>query len=199
MLAVQQVAAMVVMQPPMATEALGQAQRLANGDAAPPTGQSLRAWIGLGANLGDRGAAMAQALQQLAGSAGVAVQAVSSLYSSRPVDSSGPDYLNAVAELRTSLSAQQLLHLLQQLELAAGRERPYRNAPRTLDLDVLLYADIDTSIAMPDLQVPHPRMWQRAFVLAPLQELAPAWVSEAQLQPLLPQGVQRSQGPDWWR
>jgi len=184
---------MVVMQPPMATEALGQAQRLANGDAAPPAGQSLRAWIGLGANLGDRGAAMAQALQQLAGSAGVAVQAVSSLYSSRPVDSSGPDYLNAVAELRTSLSAQQLLHLLQQLELEAGRERPYRNAPRTLDLDVLLYADIGTSIEMPDLQVPHPRMWQRAFVLAP------AWVSEAQLQPLLAQGVQRSQGPDWWR
>ncbi|MDR2330640.1 MAG: 2-amino-4-hydroxy-6-hydroxymethyldihydropteridine diphosphokinase [Comamonas sp.] len=183
----------------MATEALGQARRLANGDAAPPAGQSLRAWIGLGANLGDRGAAMAQALQQLTGSAGVAVQAVSSLYSSRPVDSSGPDYLNAVAELRTSLSAQQLLHLLQQLELEAGRERPYRNAPRTLDLDVLLYADIGTSIEMPDLQVPHPRMWQRAFVLAPLQELAPAWVSEAQLQPLLAQGVQRSQGQDWWR
>ena len=195
--AVPQLAA-VLMQPPMATEALGQAERLANGDAAPPAGQILRAWIGLGANLGDRGAAMAQALQQLAGSAGVAVQAVSSLYSSRPVDSSGPDYLNAVAELRTSLSAQQLLHLLQQLELAAGRERPYHNAPRTLDLDVLLYADIDTSIAMPDLQVPHPRMWQRAFVLAPLQELEPTWVSDAQLQPLLAQGVQRSQGPDWW-
>lgn len=175
------------------------AQRWPSGDAAPAAGQALPAWIGLGANLGDRGEALRQALQQLHASAGVAVQAVSSLYASRPVDSSGPDYLNAVAELRTSLSAQQLLHLLQQLELAAGRERPYRNAPRSLDLDVLLYADRDTLIAMPDLQVPHPRMWQRAFVLAPLQELQPAWVSDAQLRPLLAQGVQCSQGPDWWR
>jgi 2-amino-4-hydroxy-6-hydroxymethyldihydropteridine diphosphokinase len=175
------------------------AERWTNGDAAPPAGQVLPAWIGLGANLGDRGEALRQALQQLDGSAGVAVQAVSSLYTSRPVDSTGPDYLNAVAELRTSLSAQQLLHVLQHLELAAGRERPYRNAPRTLDLDVLLYADMDTLIAMPDLQVPHPRMWQRAFVLAPLQELKPAWVGDTQLQPLLAQGVQRSQGPDWWR
>lgn len=197
--ALLQLAATAPMPPAMVTDVPGQAERLANGDAAPPVGQTLRAWIGLGANLGDRGAAMAQALQQLARSTGVAVQAVSSLYASRPVDSSGPDYLNAVAELRTALSAHQLLLLLQQLELAAGRERPYRNAPRTLDLDVLLYADIDTSIAMPDLELPHPRMWQRAFVLAPLQELQPAWVSDAQLQPLLAQGVQRSQGPDWWR
>lgn len=175
------------------------AEHLANGDAAPPGAEALRAWIGLGANLGDRGQVMRQALQQLDHSAGVAVHAVSSLYASQPVDSTGPDYLNAVAELRTVLSAHQLLQLLQQLELSAGRERPYRNAPRTLDLDVLLYASADTVIAMPDLQVPHPRMWQRAFVLAPLQELAPTWVSDAQLAPLLVQGVQRSQEPSWWR
>ncbi|MCS4293484.1 2-amino-4-hydroxy-6-hydroxymethyldihydropteridine diphosphokinase [Comamonas sp. BIGb0152] len=180
---------------PLAVEA----ERLASGDAAPPAGQALPVWIGLGANLGDRGEALRLALQQLDASAGVAVQAVSSLYASRPVDSSGPDYLNAVAELRTALSAHQLLRLLQQLELDAGRERPYRNAPRTLDLDVLLYGSRATVIAMPDLELPHPRMWQRAFVLAPLQELQPAWVSDAQLQPLLAQGVQRSQGPGWWR
>lgn len=185
--------------PPVALPLAADAQRWASGDAAPPAGQALPAWIGLGANLGDRGEALRQALQRLHACAGVAVQAVSSLYASRPVDSTGPDYLNAVAELRTSLSAQQLLHVLQQLELAAGRERPYRNAPRTLDLDVLLYANMDTLIAMPDLQVPHPRMWQRAFVLAPLQELAPTWVSDAQLAPLLVQGVQRSQEPSWWR
>lgn len=184
---------------PLVLPLAADAERLASGDAAPPAGQALPAWIGLGANLGDRGTALRQALQQLNASAGVAVHAVSSLYASRPVDSTGPDYLNAVAELRTSLSAQQLLHVLQQLELAAGRERLYRNAPRTLDLDVLLYASCDTVVAMPDLQVPHPRMWQRAFVLAPLQELQPGWVSDAQLQPLLAQGVQASQGPAWWR
>lgn len=167
------------------------------GDAAPAPGQAVRAWIGLGANLGDRGLAMRQALQHLHQEAGVAVEHVSSLYASKPVDSDGPDYLNAVAQLTTTLSAHALLLVLQRLELDAGRERPYRNAPRTLDLDLLLYASRDTAIAMPDLLVPHPRMWQRAFVLAPLQELQPAWVSAVQLQPLLEQGVAPAQGPAW--
>ena len=170
---------------------------LPDGDLAPPLGHAVSAWIGLGANLGDRGATMRQALQQLGTVHGVAVQAVSSLYASKPVDSDGPDYLNAVAQLATTLSAHQLLLVLQRLELDAGRERPYRNAPRTLDLDMLLYGDVDTRIYMPDLQVPHPRMWQRAFVLAPLQELQPQWVSDAQLAPLLAQGVARSEPPSW--
>ena len=166
-------------------------------DAAPASGQGVRAWIGLGANLGDRGQAMQQALQRLNAVPGVAVERVSSLYASKPVDSDGPDYLNAVAQLVTRLSAHALLLVLQKLELDAGRERPYRNAPRTLDLDVLLYASPQTTIALPDLLVPHPRMWQRAFVLLPLQELQPAWVSDAQLQPLLEQGVARAEGPAW--
>jgi 2-amino-4-hydroxy-6-hydroxymethyldihydropteridine diphosphokinase len=174
-----------------------QAQLLVDGDAVPPAGHAVRAWIGLGANLGDRGHAMVQALQRLHAKHGVVVEQVSSLYASKPVDSDGPDYLNAVAQLVTRLPAHALLLELQQLELSAGRERPYRNAPRTLDLDVLLYADLGVQIALPDLQVPHPRMWQRAFVLAPLQELQPAWVSDAQLQPLLMQGVVRSQGSQW--
>ena len=140
---------------------------------------------------------MRQALQQLGTVHGVAVQAVSSLYASQPVDSDGADYLNAVAQLATTLSAHQLLLVLQRLELDAGRERLYRNAPRTLDLDVLLYSDVGTRIDMPDLQVPHPRMWQRAFVLAPLQELQSQWVSDAQLVPLLAQGVARSEPPSW--
>ena len=172
-------------------------QRLAHGDAAPPPGHAVRAWLGLGANLGDRGAAMRQALQQLQGTPGVAVEQVSSLYASTPVDSHGPDYLNAVAQLVTSLSAHRLLLALQRLEQHAGRERPYRNAPRTLDLDLLLYGAPGVQIAMPDLIVPHPRMWQRAFVLAPLQELQPDWVPAAQLAPLLAQGVARSAGPQW--
>ena len=78
-----------------------------------------------------------------------------------------------MAQLVTWLPAHALLLVLQQLEQAAGRERPYRNAPRTLDLDLLLYANRETVVALPDLQVPHPRMWQRAFVLAPLLEIAP--------------------------
>ncbi len=171
--------------------------RMPNGDIAPLAGATAQAWVGLGANLGDRGQVMQQALQRLQAHSAVTVHAVSSLYASKPVDSDGPDYLNAVAELRSSLSAHQLLLLLQQLELDAGRERPYRNAPRTLDLDVLLYGSTTTQVNLPDLCVPHPRMWQRAFVLAPLQELQPMWVSDAQLAPLLPQGVFRSKGPEW--
>lgn len=132
------------------------------------------AYIGLGANLGDARAALLAAVRALQGLDGGEALTVSSLYSSAPIDSSGPDYLNAVACLPTRLSAPDLLAALQQIENAAGRERPYRNAPRTLDLDVLLYGD--ASIESPSLTVPHPRMYQRAFVLLPLAELAPARV-----------------------
>jgi 2-amino-4-hydroxy-6-hydroxymethyldihydropteridine diphosphokinase len=114
---------------------------------------------------------------------------VSGLYRSAPVDSSGPDYLNAVARLQTRRSAPELLAALQQIENAAGRERPYRNAPRTLDLDVLLYGAscIDSAV----LTVPHPRMHQRAFVLLPLAELAPDLVPVAWLQSVADQPLQR--------
>lgn len=132
------------------------------------------AYIGLGANLGNARAALLAAVRALQRLDGGEALAVSSLYSSAPIDSSGPDYLNAVACLPTRLSAPDLLAALQQIENAAGRERPYRNAPRTLDLDVLLYGD--ASIDSPSLTVPHPRMYQRAFVLLPLAELAPARV-----------------------
>jgi len=93
------------------------------------------------------------------------------MYRSAPVDAEGPDYLNAVAELHTSLDALALLRRLQAIENAHGRLRPYRNAPRTLDLDLLWYGG--QTIALPDLHVPHPRMHERAFVLLPLMELAP--------------------------
>jgi 2-amino-4-hydroxy-6-hydroxymethyldihydropteridine diphosphokinase len=103
----------------------------------------------------------------------------SSLYATAPVDSSGPDYINAVVEVRTRLKASQLLAQLQSIELLAGRQRPYRNAPRTLDLDILLFGN--ARIDKPDLTVPHPRMAQRAFVLMPLAEIAPGLVSSEQL------------------
>ena len=127
--------------------------------------------IGLGANLGDARATLAWAVQQLAAHPAVALQRVSSLYRTRPVDAEGPDYLNAVALLTTSLDPHALLDLLQGLEQQAGRERPYRNAPRTLDLDLLLYGQ--RKLNATQLTLPHPRLHQRRFVLEPLAEVAP--------------------------
>ncbi len=95
----------------------------------------------------------------------------SSLYRSAPVDAVGPEYLNAVAQIATGLGAQELLTQLQSIEQGHGRERPFRNAPRTLDLDLLLYGE--ETIDTPQLTVPHPRMRQRAFVLVPLSEVGP--------------------------
>ena len=94
--------------------------------------------------------------------------AASGFYRSAPIDSSGPDYVNAVLVLRTLLDPEDLLDELQRIEQEHGRERPYRNAPRTLDLDLLLYGQ--HHIATPRLVVPHPRMHLRAFVLYPLVE-----------------------------
>lgn len=137
------------------------------------------AFIGLGANLGDAAGTLQRALRQLAALPGTRLVRSSRLYRSAPVDAGGPDYLNAVAQVETALSAPDLLAQLQRLEHDAGRERPYRNAPRTLDLDLLLYgaARIDSA----RLTVPHPRMRERAFVLVPLAELQPGLVTRAQL------------------
>ena len=129
------------------------------------------AFIGLGANLGDPRAALDAAFVALSRLPDSTLRAASSLYRSAPIDSSGPDYLNAVALLDTALTADALLAELQRIEAGHGRERPYRNAPRTLDLDLLLYGDV--RIATPALTVPHPRLHERAFVLLPLAEVAP--------------------------
>jgi 2-amino-4-hydroxy-6-hydroxymethyldihydropteridine diphosphokinase len=132
---------------------------------------SVPAYIGVGANLGDARATLTAALQALADLPETTLRATSSIYRSAPVDSSGPDYLNAVVRLETRLSPLALLAELQRIEHEHGRERPYRNAPRTLDLDLLFYGD--ERIALPELTVPHPRLHERAFVLRPLAELAP--------------------------
>jgi 2-amino-4-hydroxy-6-hydroxymethyldihydropteridine diphosphokinase len=97
--------------------------------------------------------------------------AQSSLFRTAPVDADGDDYINAVARIDTQLPAPQLLNELQAVEQAFGRERPYQNAPRTLDLDILLYGD--EIIASNALTVPHPRLTQRAFALIPLLQLDP--------------------------
>lgn len=146
-------------------------------------------WIGLGANVGDTHAALRWAVQAMRQLPSTRVLRVSSMYRSAPVDASGPDYLNAVAALHTTLTPAALWHALQDMEHAAGRQRPYRNAPRTLDLDVLLWGD--TCIHTPNLTVPHPRLYERAFVLLPLHELCPERVSAQHLHAVAAQRIER--------
>lgn len=155
-------------------------------------------WIGLGANLGECAGALRAALAALAALPGTGVRRVSSLYRSAPVDAGGPDYLNAVAEIATTLAPQALLQALQAMEHSAGRERPYRNAPRTLDLDILLWGEPAVALASPTLTVPHPRMAERAFVLLPLAEIAPQRVAASALQAVAGQRIERlAPAPDW--
>ncbi len=149
------------------------------------------AWIGLGANLGERAGALRSALAAIAALPGTSVRRVSSLYRSAPVGAGGPDYLNAVAEIATLLAPQALLEALQTIEHANGRERPYRNAPRTLDLDILLWGDPAVSMATATLTVPHPRMAERAFVLLPLAEIAPERVPQAALHAVAGQRIEQ--------
>lgn len=131
-----------------------------------------RVFVGLGANLGDARRSVEQGLLALAALPLTHLVARSSLYRSAPHEASGPDYVNAVAELHTALGPDALLRELQAIELRHGRERPYRHAPRTLDLDLLLYGQ--RRLDQPGLVVPHPRLHERAFVLQPLLEIAPA-------------------------
>jgi 2-amino-4-hydroxy-6-hydroxymethyldihydropteridine diphosphokinase len=134
------------------------------------TGPTL-ACIGLGANLGDARAALDDARRRLADLRGTRLVAASALYRSAPIDAAGPDFLNAAVLLRTTLAPEALLSALHRIETAHGRERPYRNAPRTLDLDLLLYGE--QCIATAQLTVPHPRLHLRAFALRPLLDVWP--------------------------
>ena len=161
----------------------------------PDTAATTTAYIGLGANLGDAPAALRAAVQALAALPGTQVLQCSALYRSAPVDATGPDYHNAVAAVRTTLAPHGLLAALQAIEAAAGRERPYRNAPRTLDLDILLFGDL--VLDTPALTVPHPRLRERAFVLRPLAEIAPERVDPAWLAAVQGQRIERLDSP--WR
>lgn len=157
--------------------------------------QETTAWIGLGANLGERVAALRSAVDGIDALPGTRVLRVSSLYRSAPVDASGPDYVNAVVEISTFLAPQALLEALQALEQSAGRERPYRNAPRTLDLDMLLYGELQ--LATDTLTLPHPRLHERAFVLLPLAELAPERVLPQWLAGVRGQEIERWDEVGW--
>ena len=150
--------------------------------------EPVTAFVALGANLGDALHTVRAACTALGDWPGVQLLRCSRLYRSAPMQSSGPDYINAVVEVRTTLSAPDLLTALQTLENAAGRERPYRNAPRTLDLDLLLYGT--GRIQSTRLTVPHPRMHERAFVLLPLADIAPQLVGAAQLQAVRDQALE---------
>jgi 2-amino-4-hydroxy-6-hydroxymethyldihydropteridine diphosphokinase len=149
----------------------------------------ITAYIGLGANLGEARVAVTQAVAEVGKIQGVQLTKQSSLYRSAPVDSDGPDYVNAVVEVQTRLAAMELLRALQAVENQAGRARPYHNAPRTLDLDLLLYGE--QQIVQIGLIVPHPRMWQRAFVLWPLAEIAPHCVAQQYLHDVRGQTISR--------
>ena len=145
----------------------------------------MTAYIGLGANLGDASATIQAAFVDIERLPQTQPAARSPLYRSAPIDSSGPDYVNAVMAVTTRLDPEQLLVHLQAIERERGRERPYRNAPRSLDLDLLLYGDSVIDVAQ--LCVPHPRMYERGFVLKPLADIAPSLVipGRGPLAPLL--------------
>ena len=129
------------------------------------------AWIGLGANLGDTPATLDSALSAIAALPDTVLEQVSSFYRSAPLQAEGPDFLNAVARVRTCLTPLALLDALLALETAHGRQRSHHHAPRTLDLDLLMHGD--SRIDSARLTLPHPRLHERAFVLAPLAELDP--------------------------
>lgn len=128
-------------------------------------------YISIGSNLGDPEQNVAKAINRLGNLPHTWLLKTSSHYRTVPIDAAGDDYINAVAKLETVLPPNQLLHALWEIENSFGRERPYKNAPRTLDLDILLYNNV--TIQTEQLTIPHPRMAERAFVLVPLAEIDP--------------------------
>ena len=145
--------------------------------------------MAFGANLGEAQATVLQAIQDVGALATTQLVKASSLYASAPHEATGPEFVNAVAMYDTELPPLALLDALQNLEKTAGRERPYLNAPRTLDLDIIFYGDI--ALDSPRLTLPHPRWQKRAFVLVPLAEISPDKVSPALLSSVANQSVSR--------
>lgn len=147
------------------------------------------AYVALGANLGDARAAVLQAFESLASWPGIEVTGRSALYRTAPHEAQGPDFINAVARIDTMLSAPDVLDALQAIEHQAGRLRPYVNAPRSLDLDLLFYGD--ASMQSPRLTLPHPRWRERAFVLVPLADVWPQRVGPDDLARVASQAIER--------
>jgi 2-amino-4-hydroxy-6-hydroxymethyldihydropteridine diphosphokinase len=145
--------------------------------------------VAFGANLGEAQATVLHAILDVGALATSQLVKASSLYASAPHEAAGPEFVNAVAMYDTDLPPLALLDALQNLEKTAGRERPYLNAPRTLDLDIIFYGDI--ALDSPRLTLPHPRWQKRAFVLVPLAEISPDKVSPALLSSVANQSVRR--------
>ena len=145
--------------------------------------------VAFGANLGDARATVLRAIQDVGALATTQLQIASSLYASAPHEAEGPEFVNAVAMYATDLPPVELLDALQSLENLAGRERPFPNAPRTLDLDIIFYGDL--VLATPRLTLPHPRWQERAFVLVPLLEISADKVATDNLISVADQTIRR--------
>jgi 2-amino-4-hydroxy-6-hydroxymethyldihydropteridine diphosphokinase len=145
--------------------------------------------VAFGANLGDAQATVLQAIQDVGALATTQLKKASALYASAPYEATGPEFVNAVALYETGLQPLELLDALQNLENIAGRERPFANAPRTLDLDIIFYGDV--ALNTPRLTVPHPRWQERAFVLKPLAEILPDLVKDVWLKKVSDQEIYR--------
>ena len=130
-----------------------------------------KAFIGFGGNIGDTRQLITDAIVCLAQRSELHILAKSCFYQSAPVEALGGDYINAVIEIETELTPYGLLHVCQAIEQEFGRERPYANAPRTLDLDILSYEGVTQNET--ELMLPHPKIIERSFVLLPLLEIAP--------------------------
>lgn len=159
--------------------------------------------LGLGGNIGDTRGLMADAIARLAATPGITVQAVSALYLTPPWGKTDqPPFLNAAARIETALAPQALLTAVLAVEQALGRERAERWGPRTIDIDILLYGD--ATIEEPGLTIPHPRLAERAFALAPLVDVLPeatiagrpaaSWLAESDRA-----GMERRAEPGWER
>ncbi len=155
-----------------------------------------RVFVGLGANLGDAEQTLRLAVAQISQLPTTRLVELSPFYRTAPVDAAGPDYTNAVVEIRTQLQPAELLQALHGIEAEHGRQRPYRHAPRTLDLDLLLYGQRVSD--EPLVTLPHPRLHQRAFVLRPLLDIAPTLMHPV-LGALAEQAAALADQPLWMR
>ena len=162
---------------------------------------AVTAYLGLGANLGEREVHLARAAHLLAESPAVRICRSSSIYQTAPWGYlEQPDFLNSVLEIETSLEPVPLLELTQSIERLIGRQSGIRFGPRLIDIDILLYGEQSVMLEEPDLLIPHPRMHLRAFVLVPLAELAPALILpnfSARVEELK-DGVDGKEGVKFW-
>lgn len=138
----------------------------------PLASRSVTAYLGLGSNVGDRLASLERALELLGATGGITVVQCSSIYETEPWGvREQPRFLNAAVEIQTSLEPGALLSAGQEIESRVGRVKTFRYGPRAIDVDILLYGSLVIDWQTPDLQIPHPRMVERAFVLVPLAEI----------------------------